>query len=161
MLCGVSSRTTDLQLVCSGEAAPAPEKGNDLTLHTNWGWHCTAPLRVQCLRSRLTKMKKKDVYSFFSENVMCLKPIKPQTQHLNLVPNPVSRVVVFVSACVFEGVAIKTRRLVFKSKKSHQISTLKGQRIRKKKNFTHTMPIQEVTLYIGPIIRKYKRASFY
>lgn len=87
-----------------------------------------------------------------SDNVPRLNLVKAQSQTLNLTPNPISRVVMFVGICIFEGMAIKTRSLLFKSintcekQRSHGISTPKGQRIKKKKKITHTKPIQEATL---------------
>lgn len=80
---------------------------------------CTVPLKIQYLLSQLIKIKKinqsKRIFILCSsENVTGLNPVKPQSQHLNLVPKSISRVVMFVCACVFEGVAIKTRRLIFK-----------------------------------------------
>lgn len=123
----------------------------------------TAPLSVEWVNG----LKRKR-HSFFgsSEDVICLNLVTPQSQHLNLVPNPISRVVMFVGACVVDSVPIKTSKLIFKSinihkkQKSHWMSTSKGQRIKKKK-----LPIQSPSrrwpFFIGLITRKYKRASFY
>lgn len=49
-----------------------------------------------------------------------LNSVKPQGQHLKFVSNTISRVVMFVGVRIFEGVAIKIRRLVFKSINIHK-----------------------------------------